>query len=265
MEQQNVKVLWNDRLTPSCYKIGLRASDHFLAAIPGQFIMLRLGDQMDPLLRRPFSIHQLIIRDDVFKGIELLYKVVGAGTQKLAQLSPGDRVDILGPLGNGFFLPGNARQIFIVAGGIGVAPMLFWIAHLIGQNVDVSRCQVFLGGKSKADLLCVQDFSSLGIAVRTTTDDGTYGDQCQVTDPLGNEVARCRPDIIYACGPTEMLACAIGIAEKYGIACQVSIETMMACGIGACLGCAVERRNEADKYFHACLDGPVFDAAHIKI
>jgi dihydroorotate dehydrogenase electron transfer subunit len=127
MKQENVEVLWNHRLTPSCYKIGLRASDHFLAAIPGQFIMLRLGDQMDPLLRRPFSIHQLIIRDDVFKGIELLYKVVGAGTQKLAQLSPGDRVDILGPLGNGFFLPGNARQIFIVAGGIGVAPMLFWI------------------------------------------------------------------------------------------------------------------------------------------
>jgi dihydroorotate dehydrogenase electron transfer subunit len=111
----------------------------------------------------------------------------------------------------------------------------------------------------------VQDFSSLGIAVHTTTDDGSYGDQCLVTDPLENEVAQHRPDIIYACGPAEMLACAVGIAEKYRIACQVSIETMMACGIGACLGCAVERRNEPHKYFHACRDGPVFDAWHIKI
>ncbi len=265
MEQENVQVLWNERLTPSCYKIGLSCSLSFLSAIPGQFIMLRLGDQMDPLLRRPFSIHRLISHDGVFKGIELLYKVVGAGTQKLAKMSPGDRIDILGPLGNGFSLPDDAREIFIVAGGIGVAPMLFWIAHLIDQNVDVSRFQVFLGGKSKEDLLCLQDFSSLGIAVRTTTDDGTHGDQCLVTDPLENEVAQRRPDIIYACGPTDMLACAIGIAEKYGIACQVSIETMMACGLGACLGCAVERRKQPHTYLHACLDGPVFDAAHIKI
>ncbi|UCG06700.1 MAG: dihydroorotate dehydrogenase electron transfer subunit, partial [Desulfobacterales bacterium] len=111
----------------------------------------------------------------------------------------------------------------------------------------------------------LQDFSSLGIAVCTTTDDGTHGDQCLVTDPLENEVAQRRPDIIYACGPTDMLACAISIAEKYGIACQVSIETMMACGLGACLGCAVERRKQPHTYLHACIDGPVFDAAHIKI
>ena len=265
MKQENVEVLWNDRLTPSCYKIGLRAPDSFLTAIPGQFIMLRLGDQMDPLLRRPFSIHQLIIRDDVFKGIELLYKVVGAGTQKLAQLHSGDRVDILGPLGNGFYIAEHVQRVFIVAGGIGVAPMLFLISYLLEKSIDRSQCHVFIGGKSKADLLCRDDLSDLGVSVCTTTDDGSFGDQCLVTDPVEIEISDAKPDVIYACGPMQMLSCVVGIAEKHGIECQVSIETMMACGMGACLGCAIESRKEPDRYLHACRNGPVFDANTLNI
>ena len=265
MEQQHAEVLWNTRLTLSCYKIGLRTSDRFLTAIPGQFITLRLGDQMDPLLRRPFSINQLIIHDDVFKGIELLYKVVGAGTQKLTQLHSGDRVDLLGPLGNGFSIAEHFQRVFIVAGGIGVAPMPFLISRLLDKSIDRSQCKVFIGGKSKADLLCSDDLSNLGIPVHTTTDDGSYGDQCLVTDPVDIEISDSKPDVIYACGPMQMLACVVGIAEKHGIECQVSIETMMACGMGACLGCAVENRKEPDRYLHACLDGPVFDAKLLNI
>ena len=260
MKQQIVQVLWNKRLTPSCYKIGLRTSDSFLAAIPGQFIMLRLGDQITPLLRRPFSIHQLIHRDGIFQGIELLYKVVGTGTQKLSQLNSGDQIDILGPLGNGFSLAGHVKRAFIVAGGIGVAPMPFLVSHLLDKSIDRSHCRVFIGGKSKNDLLCSEDFSKLGISVCTTTDDGSFGDQCLVTDPVEIEISGSKPDVIYACGPMPMLSCIVGIAEKHGIDCQVSIETMMACGMGACLGCAVESRKEPDRYLHACLNGPVFDA-----
>jgi len=265
MDQQNVQVLWNDRLAPSVYKIGLKTSDSFLAAIPGQFIMLRFGDQMDPLLRRPFSIHQLIHRDGVFQGIELLYKIVGKGTQKLAQLHPGDRVDILGPLGSGFYIAGHVQRAVIVAGGIGVAPMPFLVSRLLDKSIDRSRCKMFIGGKSKNDLLCSEDFSKLGIAVCTTTDDGSFGDQCLVTDPVEIEISESRPDIIFACGPMPMLSCVVGIAEKHVIDCQVSIETMMACGMGACLGCAVQRRNDPHKYSHACLDGPVFDARFLDI
>jgi dihydroorotate dehydrogenase electron transfer subunit len=220
---------------------------------------------MDPLLRRPFSIHKLISNHGQTDRVELLYKVVGAGTELLSQLVPGDRIDVLGPLGNGFILPDHAHRFLIVAGGMGVAPMPFLISHLIEKGVDLSSCKFFLGAKSKDDLLCRQEFVDLGISVHTTTDDGSFGDQCLITDPLEIEITQNMPDVIYACGPMEMLACVVGIAEKHHISCQVSIETMMACGMGACLGCAVESRDQSQKYFHACLDGPVFDARLLRI
>jgi dihydroorotate dehydrogenase electron transfer subunit len=124
---------------------------------------------------------------------------------------------------------------------------------------------VFIGGRTKDDLLCRDDFVQLGLKVETTTDDGSDGDQCLVTHPLAVAVDQRRPDLIVACGPMAMLDCVIGIAEKHHIPCQVSIETMMACGMGACLGCAVEARVDQSGYLHACLDGPVFNAADLKL
>jgi dihydroorotate dehydrogenase electron transfer subunit len=265
MMQEKAQVLWNRRIASVCYKIGLKCGGDFSAAIPGQFIMVRSAEKMDPLLSRPFSIHQLLVKNDVFEGLELLFKVVGAGTQKLSRCKPGDVLDILGPLGKGFSIPDAVQRIFIVAGGIGVAPIPFLISKLIKKGIDPAGCKVFLGGKSRDDLLCLQDFSNLGICARTTTDDGSFGDQCLVTDPVEIELARSGADIMYACGPKGMLTCVIDIAERSGIPCQVSIETMMACGLGACLGCAVESRREPDKYLHACSDGPVFDARVLKI
>lgn len=105
----------------------------------------------------------------------------------------------------------------------------------------MSRCRMFLGGRSKDDLLCGEDFEALGIPVQCTTDDGSAGDQCLVTHPLEISTVTSPPDIIYACGPLPMLACIVGISDKYNVSCQVSIESMMACGMGACLGCAVEK------------------------
>jgi len=265
MKQQNVQVLWNNQMGPNLYNIGLTSSADFISARPGQFIMLHIADGMDPLLRRPFSIHKLITRQAEVQGIELLYKVVGAGTDIMSQLSGGDRVNILGPLGNGFYVAEHIQSVFIVAGGIGVAPMPFLISHLFEKSIDRRRCKVFIGGKSKADLLCIEDFSNLGVSVCTTTDDGSFGDQCLVTDPVEIEMSRTKPDIIYACGPMQMLSCVIGLAEKHEIDCQVSVETMMACGMGACLGCAVQGRNNSQKYLHACLDGPVFDSRFLDI
>ena len=265
MFQHQAQVLWNQKISSDCYKIGLTCPAHYAMARPGQFIMLGLIGQTDPLLRRPFSIHNLIISEGRTEGFELLYKVVGKATGILSQHPAGAVVDILGPLGTGFIIPRTAKGIHVVAGGIGVAPMLFLTSRLFRDNFDFSDCRVFLGGRTKEDLLCRDDFVQLGLTVDTTTDDGTAGDQCLVTHPLEEAVDRNPPDLIVACGPMAMLACVTGIAEKHQIACQVSIETAMACGMGACLGCAVEGRAEPDRYLHACLDGPVFDAADLNL
>jgi dihydroorotate dehydrogenase electron transfer subunit len=230
----------------------------------GQFVMLRISRQTQPLLRRPFSIHNLIMTGDVAQGLEMLYKVVGKGTARMAGLKPGDVVDILGPLGSGFIVPRQAGRIFFVAGGIGVAPLVFLVSQLQRLDTDLSQSRAFIGGRNKEDLLCQDDFIESGVAVQTTTDDGSAGDQCLVTHPLEEVVEKTPPDMIVACGPMEMLSCIVGITEKFGVPCQVSIETMMACGMGACLGCAVEGRDRPDRYLHACLDGPVFDATELK-
>jgi len=265
MFEHPAKVLWNKKISSGCYKIGLTCSENYFIAKPGQFIMLRLAQQSDPLLRRPFSIHNLIISNGQARGLELLYKVVGKGTAIMARQKPGDRVDILGPLGTGFIISRQAKSIHVVAGGIGVAPLLFLVSQLCRANYDFSNSRVFIGGRSKEDLLCRDDFVQLGLKVDTTTDDGSSGDQCLVTHPLELAADHNPPDMIVACGPMAMLACVIGIAEKHRIPCQVSIETMMACGMGACLGCAVEGRTDQGRYLHACLDGPVFDATDLKL
>ena len=265
--QERVQVVSNTPVGTGYFRIRVSCHDQYAQATPGQFVMVHFIDQIDPLLPRPFSIHRLIKKDGAASGIELLYKVVGKGTHALSLRQPGDYLDLTGPLGKGFTIPGNVGQIKIVAGGIGVAPMIFLIESLKEKTRDPADVQVFLGGRSKADLLCLEEFSTLGVPVHTTTDDGSSGDHCLVTDPLDDAMTdnENKPDIIYACGPLEMLACVAGIADKHRVSCQVSIETMMACGMGACLGCAVVRRNQTDTYLHACLDGPVFDTRAIEI
>jgi len=265
MYQEKVKVLWNDKAGNEYYKIGLTCHRGYSGAKPGQFIMLHFSGPIAPFLPRPFSIHRIIKTGSRTAGIELLYKVVGEGTKKLSGCKKGDIVDILGPLGNGFSFSDHYKRIFIVAGGIGVAPMLFLASYLQKKGVEPSECMVFLGGRSKDDLLCGDDFLRIGMKIHLTTDDGSAGDRCFVTHPLEIALEKGRPDIIYACGPLEMLKCVAGIAEKHTVTCQVSIETIMACGMGACLGCAVERKETSGNYMHVCLDGPVFDAGALHL
>ncbi|MBC2695234.1 MAG: dihydroorotate dehydrogenase electron transfer subunit [Desulfobacteraceae bacterium] len=262
MRQEKIKVLWNKKLAPFYYRIGFK-SNKYSSAKPGQFIMLRFADQINPLLRRPFSIHRLISRDGNIVGLEALYKVVGKCTKKLSMCVEGDIIDIIGPLGNSFTTSDNYNNVFIVAGGVGVAPMLF-LASCLQQNTDVSKFSVFLGSRSKHDLLCKDDFSRLGIKVLIATEDGSTGKKGFVTDILETSIKENHPDIIYGCGPTAMLKALALISEMHSIPCRVSIETIMACGIGACLGCAVESKKTPEKYLHTCLNGPVFDTKEIK-
>ena len=168
MFQQQVEVLFNQQVGPAYYKIGLACPAHFSMAKAGQFIMLGTTRQPRPLLRRPFSIHNLIISNGVTEGLEVLYKVVGQGTALLAEQKPGDNLDVLGPLGSGFLIPRQPGRIFFVAGGIGVAPLVFLVSQLGRRNVDLSDCRAFIGGRNKEDLLCLDDFIQLGISVQTT-------------------------------------------------------------------------------------------------
>jgi len=264
MVQHTATVLWNNAIANGCYRIGLTGSDAYREAVPGQFAMVRLIDPGACLLGRPFSIHRRITEHEMI-GIELLYKVVGGCTAKMSELAAGDRLDLLGPLGNGFTIPPEASRVHIVAGGIGVAPMVFLARLLVESGIDSDRCSAFLGARTASELLCRGDFADVGVSVRCTTDDGSLGEACLVTEALLDEMLKDAPDIIYACGPTDMLRYVARIAEGHDVRCQVSVETAMACGIGACLGCAVESRDPASPYLHACVDGPVFDAEALRL
>lgn len=260
MIQTLATVLYNRTLASAYGRIGLACGDVFARSRPGQFVMLGFPETRDPLLRRPFSIHRRIHAEGPLGGIELLYKTVGRATQRLSRLQVGEAVSLLGPLGSCFVLPPQTRRLYLAAGGVGVAPLVFFAEQLERDHRPDLECRLFLGGRSHGDLLCIEDFERLGIAVVATTDDGSCGDQCLVTTPLEEAIRQAPPDLVLACGPRDMLACVGGIVQKHGIACQISIEAMMACGMGACLGCAVQGRKDETRFLHACLDGPVFDA-----
>lgn len=271
MIQQQVTILENQPAPPAhasakqavYYQMVLDCPEMCAKAEPGQFVMLRLTDTPSLLLPRPFSICGLSGgTPGGTTGVTLLYKVVGAGTKKMAALSPGDTVSLVGPLGQGFSADLASGRIFLVAGGIGVAPMVFLAQKIAGQKCD---CTVFLGGAGSADLLCRDFFAELDIPVQVATEDGSAGTKGLVTDILAAAIATKKPDAIFTCGPNGMTKAVMALAEKYQIPCQVSIETMMSCGIGACLGCAVPSNEAAGTYLHACKDGPVFDAKKIRL
>lgn len=265
MLYEKAQILWNSRIGYEYYKMGLKCQEDYSYSKPGQFVMLRPSNQAEPFLSRPFSIHKLIFSKERNIGIELLYKVVGKCTKKLSTRKKNDAVNVLGPLGNGFTISSSLQRIFIVAGGVGIAPMLFLTLYLRQKNFDVSKCAVFLGGQSKDDLLCVNSFLNIGIKVIVATNDGSEGKKGFVTDILETAIQQNKPDIIFACGPFPMLQTVAQMAKTHTISCQVSVETKMACGIGACLGCALESKNPSSKYLHACVDGPVFDVNTLEI
>jgi dihydroorotate dehydrogenase electron transfer subunit len=265
MNQEIVKIIHNEPVASDYFRMGLKCSPGFLDAVPGQFVMLRIDRGSKFLLRRPFSIHRITKSEDGLEIVEILYRVVGQGTGVLAHMQPGEEVDLLGPLGRGFRYHHKWKRMVMIAGGIGVAPMLFLAQSMIQNGFDLSASEIFLGGRTQNDILCSRDFSDMSMTVHLTTDDGSQGDQCLVTDPFELAAQREKPDVVYACGPMPMLSCVVGIARKMEIPCQVSIETLMACGMGACLGCALESGREPDRYLHGCMDGPVFDAEEIVI
>jgi dihydroorotate dehydrogenase electron transfer subunit len=259
--------MWNRQVAPRLYHMGLSCQVDFDEIVPGQFVMIQIDNGKGLLLRRPFSIFGILGSPDKPQGMELLYKVVGQGTNGLSKYAEGQFCDILGPLGRGFRLNNLKKndRYYLTAGGIGVAPIRFLAQYMARLGFVPHQCHVFIGGQSRSDFICGDDFSNMGMPVTVTTDDGSLGDQCLITDPLREAVSANPPAALFACGPEGMLKCIGGIVDKYPFDCQLSMETMMACGIGACLGCAMEGRDPKKAYCHVCIDGPVFDARELKL
>jgi len=257
-------VLWNRKVGDACFLLGLSCFQPGFQAVPGQFVMVRLENRNWPLLSRPFSICRLIDTNGLTTGLELLCKIVGNGTAALSQVKKGDPLFILGPLGNGFDISEKYRPVCLVAGGIGVAPLVFLGLMLVKKGIAPENITVFMGGRSEADLLCRDAFQRLGASLVLSTDDGSCGSKGVVTIPLKARLINQPPDMLYACGPAAMLKAVAEMSRRLRVPCQLSVETVMACGVGACLGCAVKTRQPAANYLHTCIDGPVFDVNEIR-
>lgn len=249
--QQNVEVVHRERMADQVIRLTFSAGDMAAVAHPGQFVMVQTSSGLDPLLRRPFSIHQI----DGQGHLQILFKVIGKGTRQLAAIGAGDWVSLLGPLGKGFVID-SSGEACLVGGGMGGAPMLF-LASRIRQHSD-AVLRVILGARNRAELEpLVPDFEKLGAEVLTATDDGSYGHHGLVTDVFRKiDLPPTVP--VYCCGPRPMMAAIAHLCRGPGRRCQVSVETVMACGMGACLGCAVPLKGGG--FAHVCSDGPVFEA-----
>jgi len=262
----NATVVYNRTVAPGIVRMRLSCPDAAQQARSGQFIMLQVSAHTDPLLRRPFSICSA---QGAF--VDILYKVVGTGTAAMASWQPEQHASCIGPLGNGFTIVPPPAPVYLVAGGIGIAPLLFLHETLVQCSSD-RNFTVFMGGKTTADVALLEDFSLRGQQqVQYATEDGSRGFQGLVTDLFSDHLRESRKQqsrsaCIYGCGPAPMLRVLSAIAQRQAMECQVSLESSMACGIGACLGCAVKIRPTADStvsYKRVCADGPVFDSREL--
>lgn len=263
----SLPVIRNDDLGHGNHLVELRDSAMAGGTRPGQFFMVGVpGGEV--LLRRPFSVCALPGtfaggQDDAF---HLLYRVIGRGTSILASLAPGARVEVLGPLGNGFDPPADPRsQPVFVAGGIGSAPFPALAADLLARGF---RPRMFYGARSSGDLPLLDHFRERLPEVVVTTEDGSSGLHGLVTDPLEQALAEGGGERLhlYACGPVPMLRAVARLALDSGVRCDLSLEAPMACGFGVCLGCVVPVRGDHEgevRLERVCVEGPVMPAERL--
>lgn len=249
---ERVRVLSNDRVADGVGIMRVHAPRIAAAVQPGQFIHLRIATGADFILRRPFSVHRA-----EGESIELLYQVLGRGTHEMARKVPGDDMDAIGPLGNGWDVGEGVTRALIVAGGLGAAPLGMLAERLAERGVAVS---VALGAPCAERLVAREVFERVARRVEVATDDGSAGERGFVTAIserlLGGDV----PDVVCVCGPEAMSRIVAAQAAAARVPCLVSLERLMACGVGACLSCVVSTVHGNKR---ACHDGPVFDAAEV--
>ena len=277
-------ILSNRNIKGRYFEIIIRAPEIAAIAKPGQFVNVKVSDGLEPLLRRPLSIHKAGGQRKAKDSVVLLYEVVGKGTEILSGRKSQELLDVIGPLGNGFTyyplsLPcrqaGAKRYpLILVAGGMGTAPLVF-LAEKIAAGLpattrgagrfprDYARGKqatvkplVLIGAKTKKDILCEEEFRDLGCEVKIATDDGSRGFKGYISELLKQELSAKRYpclagrqalSAIYGCGPAPMLKEISLISRKCHLPAQISLEAHMACGIGACMGCVVKTQNAKRK------------------
>lgn len=251
-------ILVNASMGRGYHRLVLRAPEISAAALPGQFVMLRVSENMDPLLARPFGISSLPSRS----SLELVYRVVGRGTALLSQVEEGHSLNVLGPIGNGFALPEKGATPVLIAGGSGFPPL-----HFLALKAG-SRAHLFIGARNKDCLPpagIVKSFRDTAARLHLVTEDGSAGKKGLTTDLLNTFLSAMEQKthlVLYACGPHAMLAAVSRIAAMHSLTCFVSMEERMACGVGACMGCSVAMK--AGGYQRVCKEGPVFNSRDLE-
>jgi len=263
------EVIENPGIAPDHFLLTLRLPPSFATPQPGQFVMVRDPDRGEPLLPRPLSVYGFH-REGNQAILDLLCRIAGRGTSLFSRMKPGASLTVLGPLGMGFTVYRNVRRAILLAGGVGVAPLTFLLHQGFLRNTfpQGTKIAAYVGART-AKLLAGLDRLQGFCDLRTATDDGSAGYHGLITDLLRNDLGGYKPDetMIYACGPAAMIRSLGFIMKKYAIRCEVSLEERMACGIGACLGCAIATTDSDGKsaYKRVCHDGPVFDIREIAL
>lgn len=251
-------VLTHESAGRGYYRLILKAPAAAASARPGHFVMLRVSENLDPLLARPFGIASVPSRST----IEILYRIAGRGTALLTRMEAGRTLQFLGPLGNGFALPKKDETAVLVAGGSGFPPLQF-----LSQQVK-GPAHLFVGSRYKDCLPpsgVLNRFRECCSTVHIATEDGSMGVKGMTTDILNRFLTRAEKKahlVIYACGPHAMLAAVSKMAAEHSLSCYVSMEERMGCGLGACMGCSIPMKTGG--YKRACKEGPVFDSRDVE-
>ena len=258
-------VITNTPLSREYNVVALAAPEIAAAAEPGQFVMVKAASGHDPLLRRPFSVFEVLRdRDGHATGITLLNKAIGPSTRLLSAARPGDRIACLGPLGHAWGSPAPGSTAYMVAGGVGLAAFAMLAETLAAARVPQV---LFYGARTGAELFYLDYFRALGVELELTTEDGTAGECGRITAPLDRRLAAASggSPVVYACGPEGMMAATSRLARQHQAPCFVSLERIMGCGLGGCYSCVVPVRDNDGRVHHmrSCLAGPVMSAEGI--
>jgi len=260
------EVVANRLLSADYNVLTLTAPAIAATAAPGQFVMIKAATGLDPLLRRPFSVFEML-RDSsgTATAITILSKRIGPATASIYDARPGQRMACLGPLGRPFTIVEPPADAWMIAGGVGLAPFATLAQALQARRV---RTTLFYGARRAAELFYLDFFRALGVELVISTEDGSAGERGRVVSPLERALASraaSSPVMLYACGPERMLAATAHTAMKHQRPCQVSVERIMGCGLGGCYSCVVPMRGDDGRFYHvrSCLAGPVLAADEI--
>jgi dihydroorotate dehydrogenase electron transfer subunit len=286
--QTRAEVLANERLNEEHWRLTLAAPDIAATVAPGQFVNVRVGRTNSPLCRRPFSVFRVASDSRGPSAIEIVYRVVGQGTRLMAGAGPGDKFDLIGPLGTGYRPDLGKRVHILVGGGCGAAG-LFTLGQRLAEAAQRQELEIVtvVGFRSQATVILEQEFASFGSELIVATDDGSHGCRGRVVDILRDLLeARGFADdcIVYASGPDQMNQALVRLCRERSIAGQIAVEKHMLCGIGACLTCTCEVEKAgvlkhrdlssshiqldaeaARGYAMVCRDGPVFNVDELVI